>query len=65
VLAAVGAGFTGRFTLGLGPVPLVVSCRGPKAQKLAREIGDGAMTGIFYPGGLGRVRERRSGPICL
>jgi 5,10-methylenetetrahydromethanopterin reductase len=100
VVAAIGAGFTGRFTLGLGAVPLadlarevgdlrallgggetphveggapvrlipvpgaagsgtlplVVSCRGPKAQRLARDIGDGAMTGIFYPGGLGLVR---------
>jgi len=97
----VGAGFTGRFTLGLGPVPLralerevedlrallageeaphpeggrpvrpipvpgaeagagevsiYVSCRGPKAQALAGRIGDGAMTGIYYPGGLGLVR---------
>jgi 5,10-methylenetetrahydromethanopterin reductase len=98
---AVGAGFTGRFTLGLGPValsrleeevgalrallggeewphteggkpilpipvpgapgdgqvPIYVSCRGPRAQELARRVGDGAMTGIFYPGGLGLVRE--------
>ncbi len=98
---AVGAGFTGRFTLGLGPVslralerevtdlrallageeaphpeggrpvrpipvpgaeagagsvPITVSCRGPKAQALAGRIGDAAMTGIFYPGGLGLVR---------
>jgi 5,10-methylenetetrahydromethanopterin reductase len=101
IVAAVGAGFTGRFTLGLGAVPLadlarevrdlralfggdetphaeggapirlipvpgaeatervplVVSCRGPKAQALARRVGDGAMTGIFYPGGLRLVRE--------
>ena len=100
LVAAVGAGFTGRFTLGLGAVPLadlarevsglrallggeqtphgeggapvrlipvpgaegtgivplLVSCRGSKAQELARTIGDGAMTGIFYPGGLGFVR---------
>jgi 5,10-methylenetetrahydromethanopterin reductase len=101
VRLAVGAGFTGRFTLGLGPVslralerevrdlrallagdeaphpeggrrvrpipvpgaeagagdvPIYVSCRGPKAQALARRLGDGAMTGIFYPGGLGVVR---------
>lgn len=98
---AVGAGFTGRFTLGLGPVglqrleaevdalrafvngeewahgeggrpvrpipvpgapgdtsvPIYVACRGVRAQALARRIGDGAMTGIFYPGGLGLVRE--------
>lgn len=98
---AVGAGFTGRFTLGLGPVrlarlerevlalralvrgeefpheeggapvrpipvtgapaaadvPIVVSCRGVRAQSLARRLGDGAMTGIYYPGGLGLVRE--------
>ena len=98
---AIGAGFTGRFTLGLGPVALgrleeevgslrallrgeewphveggkpilpipvpgapgdgrvaiYVSCRGPKAQALARRVGDGAMTGIFYPGGLALVRE--------
>ena len=98
---AVGAGFTGRYTLGLGPVslkrledevhalrallageqwthtegsrqirpmpvagaptdadvPIYVSCRGEKAQGLARRVGDGAMTGIYYPGGLGRVRE--------
>ena len=96
VRAAVGAGFTGRFTLGLGPVSLgaleaeveelrallamreaphpeggnpvlpipvagaeprgdveiVVSCRGVKAQALAGRIGDGALTGIFYPDGL-------------
>jgi 5,10-methylenetetrahydromethanopterin reductase len=100
VRVAVGAGFTGRFTLGLGPVPLsalareaedlrgllaggerahpeggrpvrdmpvpgaegdgavpvYVSCRGERAQALARRVGDGAMTGVFYPGGLGRVR---------
>ena len=101
VVATVGAGFTGRFTLGLGPVPLgalerevrdlralltggeaphvegrrpvrqipvrgasggedvpiYVSCRGPRAQALARQVGDGAMTGVFYPGGLGLVRD--------
>lgn len=101
VRVAVGAGFTARFTLGLGPVPLsalerevhqvrallageevphaeggrpvrlipvrgaegggavpvYVSCRGPRAQALARRRGDGAMTGIFYPGGLGLLRE--------
>jgi 5,10-methylenetetrahydromethanopterin reductase len=100
VRVAVGAGFTGRFALGLGPVPLAalarevddlrgllageerphpeggrpvrdmpvpgaegagavpvyVSCRGERAQALARRLGDGAMTGIFYPGGLGRLR---------
>jgi 5,10-methylenetetrahydromethanopterin reductase len=99
--AAVGAGFTGRFTLGLGPVrlarlerevddlrallagrqarhpeggravlpipvpgaegagpvPIYVSCRGERAQALARARGDGAMTGIYYPGGLARLRE--------
>ncbi len=98
---AIGAGFTGRFTLGLGPValdrvrrevqdlrallsgadtlhieggrrvrpipvrgapgdaevPIYVSCRGPKAQSLANEIGDGAMTGVYYPGGLSLIRE--------
>lgn len=101
VCVTVGAGFTGRFTLGLGPVslarlerevrdlrrllageptphteggasvklipvpgaegagdvPLYVSCRGPRAQELARRLGDGAMTGIFYPGGVRLVRE--------
>jgi 5,10-methylenetetrahydromethanopterin reductase len=101
VRAAVGAGFTGRFTLGLGPVRLerleaevralrallagdeaphpeggrpvraipvpgaegggrveiIVSCRGERAQALARRLGDGAMSGIFYPGGLARLRE--------
>ena len=101
VTVAVGAGFTGRFTLGLGPVriadlrrevtdlralvrgeevvhaeggrkvrsipvrgaegsgdvPIFISCRGVRAQAMAREIGDGAMTGVFYPGGLGLVRE--------
>ena len=102
VRAAVGAGFTGRFTLGVGPVPLArlerevldlrgllageerphpdgrapdratcrcpaprapgevplyVSCRGERAQALARRLGDGAMTGIFYPGGLGLLRR--------
>jgi 5,10-methylenetetrahydromethanopterin reductase len=100
VAVAIGAGFTGRFTLGLPPVrmarleaevaelrtllaggevahpegeapvrlirvpgadgpwpiPIYVSCRGPRAQALARSAGDGAMTGIFYPGGLGLVR---------
>ena len=101
VRVAAGAGFTGRFTLGLGPVriarlarevadvrallageevahgeggrpvrdmpvpgaegsgtvPILVSCRGPRAQALARREGDGAMTGILYPGGLARLRE--------
>jgi 5,10-methylenetetrahydromethanopterin reductase len=101
VAVTVGAGFTGRFTLGLGPVPLValerevtdlrallageevtheeggapvrpipvrgaegagevpiyISCRGPRAQALAGRVGDGAMTGVFYPGGLGLVRQ--------
>jgi 5,10-methylenetetrahydromethanopterin reductase len=100
VTVTVGAGFTGRFTLGLGPVPLTalerevhdlrallagdevlhaerrrpvrpipvrgaegagtvpiyVSCRGVRAQELTRRIADGAMTGVFYPGGLGLVR---------
>src|SRR5690606_36223608 len=42
---------------GGGPVPVYVSCRGERAQALARRLGDGAMTGIFYPGGLGRRRE--------
>jgi 5,10-methylenetetrahydromethanopterin reductase len=101
VTVAVGAGFTGRFTLSLPPVrmsrleaevvtlrallagdeaahpeggapvrlirvpgadgpwpvPIYVSCRGARAQALARSAGDGAMTGIFYPGGLALVRE--------
>lgn len=101
IVVTVGAGFTGRFTLGLGPVrmvalerevrdlrsllaggeiihteggrpvlpipvrgaegagdvPIYVSCRGPKAQALTRRIADGAMTGVFFPGGLGLVRE--------
>jgi len=101
LVVAVGAGFTGRFTLGLRPVslaelerevrdlrallagdeaehveggrpirpipvrgaegagsvPIYVSCRGARAQALARALGDGAMTGVFYPGGLGLVRE--------
>jgi 5,10-methylenetetrahydromethanopterin reductase len=101
VRVAVGAGFTGRFTLGVGPVrlaalerevadirgllageerphaeggrpvrmipvrgaggggavPVYISCRGERAQALARRHGDGAMTGIFYPGGLARLRE--------
>jgi 5,10-methylenetetrahydromethanopterin reductase len=101
VRVAVGAGFTGRFTLGLGPVPLrrlerevralrallaggeapyeeggrpvrllpvpgaggggaipiYVACRGPRAQALAGRLGDGALTGIFYPGGLARVKQ--------
>ncbi len=100
VRVAVGAGFTGRFTLGLSPVPLAalareaedlrgllagderahpeggrpvrdmpvpgaegdgavpvyVSCRGERAQALASRVGDGAMTGVFSPGGLARVR---------
>ena len=42
---------------GAGDVPIYVSCRGPRAQALARRLGDGAMTGVFYPGGLGLVRE--------
>ena len=98
--ACVGAGFTGRFTLGLPPVslarlekevrdlralvrgdpaehpeggavvrpipvpgaegggevPIYVACRGPRAQALAARLGDGAMTGIFYPAGLAAVR---------
>jgi 5,10-methylenetetrahydromethanopterin reductase len=102
VRAAVGAGFTGRFTLGLGPVPLgalerevrdlrallageevphaeggrpvraipvpgaegaggvplYVSCRGPRAQGLAARLGDGAMTGVFLPGGFAALRGR-------
>lgn len=101
VRAAVGAGFTGRFTLGLGPVPIAelarevrdlrallagdeaphpqgerpvrlipvpgaeggggvpvyVSCRGPRAQALAARAGDGAVTGIFLPGGFAPLRE--------
>ena len=101
VRVAVGAGFTGRFTLGLGPVslrcverevsalrallaggeapheeggrpvrllpvpgaggegeiPIYVACRGPRAQALAGRLADGAMTGIFYPGGLARLKE--------
>lgn len=101
VVVTVGAGFTGRFTLGLGPVrlsalereirdlrallagdeiahaeggrpvrpipvrgaegagqiPIYVSCRGVGAQALVRRVGDGAMTGVFYPGGLGLVRD--------
>jgi 5,10-methylenetetrahydromethanopterin reductase len=109
VAVAVGAGFTGRFTLALPPVriarlageiadlrtllaggevahaeggasvrlirvsgadgpwpvPIYVSCRGPRAQALARAAGDGAMTGIFYPGGLGIVREALGNDIPL
>ena len=109
VTLAVGAGFTGRFTLGLGPVRLsrlareiddirgllageerihpeggrpvrdmpvpgaegvgtvrlYVSCRGPKAQALARERGDGAMTGILYPGGLATLRAAIGAEIPL
>ncbi len=42
---------------GAGVVPFYVSCRGERAQALARRVGDGAMTGIFYPGGVGRLRE--------
>jgi len=100
VRAAVGAGFTGRFTLGLppaslgrveaevgalrallagaeathpeggrpvraipvpgagGPVegPIWVACRAPGAQALAARVGDGAITGILHPGGVGAVR---------
>lgn len=96
VRIAVGAGFTGRFTLGLGPVSIarlegevhslrallageevrhaeggrmvrdipvpgaegggeveiLVSCRAPHAQAVARAGDGGAMSGIFYPGGL-------------
>ena len=111
VVVAVGAGFTGRFTLGLGPVrlarvrdevaalrsllageqavheegrnpvlpipvtgaggsgsvPIYVSCRGPRAQALAGEIGDGALTGIFYPGGLARLKAGIDAdiPLCV
>jgi 5,10-methylenetetrahydromethanopterin reductase len=100
VRVCVGAGFTGRFTLGLppvrlarlerevrdlrallageeaehgeggapvrpmpvpgaegrGPVPVYVACRGPGAQRLAARLGDAAMTGILYPGGLHLLR---------
>lgn len=53
---------------GAGPVPLYVSCRGPKAQALARGRGDGAMTGILYPGGLAALdpalQERAAGYIA-
>ena len=42
---------------GGGEVPLYVSCRGPRAQRPARDAGDGAMTGILYRGGLGLRRE--------
>jgi 5,10-methylenetetrahydromethanopterin reductase len=109
VVVAVGAGFTGRFTLGLPPVrlarletevadlrallgggeavhaeggaavrlirvpgadgpwdvPIYVSCRGPRAQALARTSGDGAMTGVFYPGGLALVRDGVGNDIPL
>ncbi|MDH3226510.1 MAG: LLM class flavin-dependent oxidoreductase [Thermoleophilia bacterium] len=111
VTVAVGAGFTGRFTLGLGPVslgrlqdevsalrallagesalhpegghevlpipvpgaegdlrvPFYVSCRGTKTQALAGRIGDGAMTGIFYPGGLGVLKAGIGAdiPLCV
>jgi 5,10-methylenetetrahydromethanopterin reductase len=101
VRLALGAGFTGRFTFGLPPVPLAalerevrdvrallageeaphpeggrpvrlipvtgaggggavpiyLACRGVKAQALAGRVADGAMTGIFYPGGLGELRR--------
>jgi len=111
VTVAVGAGFTGRFTLGLGPVrlsrveseaqelrallegravehpeggnaiipipvtgaegggvpPIYVSCRGERAQALAGRVGDGAMTGIFYPGGLGLLKAGVGAeiPLCV
>lgn len=111
IAVAVGAGFTGRFTLGLGPVrlarlerevgdlrsllagretahlegerpvlpipvsgasanapvPLYVSCRGERAQALAGRLGDGAMTGIFYPGGLARLVAGLGAdiPLCV
>ncbi len=109
VLAAYGAGFTGRFTLGLAPaplgvleremsevralldgeevphveggapvraipvsgaegdgaVPIFMAVRGVRAQALARRVADGAITGIFYPGGLGLVREGVGADIPL
>ncbi len=102
VMGAMGAGFTGRFTLGLPPArlarlegevtdirrllagdavphvegealiepipvtgaegagpppPMWIAVRGVRAQAVARRAADGAITGIFYPGGLHLVRE--------
>ncbi|HLE44310.1 MAG TPA: LLM class flavin-dependent oxidoreductase [Methylomirabilota bacterium] len=38
-------------------VPIYIACRGVKAQALAGRVGDGAMTGIFYPGGLSLLKS--------
>lgn len=38
-------------------VPLYIACRGVKAQALTGRIADGAMSGIFYPGGMRRLKE--------
>jgi 5,10-methylenetetrahydromethanopterin reductase len=42
---------------GAGDVPIFMAVRGVRAQAMARRVADGAITGIFYPGGLGLVRE--------
>jgi 5,10-methylenetetrahydromethanopterin reductase len=46
-------------------VPLYVACRGVKAQALAGRVGDGAMSGIFYPGGLSVLKEGIGADIPL
>lgn len=46
-------------------VPIYVACRGAKAQALAGRIADGAMTGIFYPGGLRVLRQGIAADIPL
>jgi 5,10-methylenetetrahydromethanopterin reductase len=38
-------------------VPLYVACRGVMAQALTGRVADGAMSGIFYPGGLSVLKS--------
>lgn len=47
------------------PVPIYVACRGLKAQALAGRLGDGAMSGIFYPGGLPLLKQGIGADIPL
>ena len=46
-------------------VPLYVACRGPQAQALAGRVADGAMSGIFYPGGLSVLKQGVGADIPL
>lgn len=46
-------------------VPLYVACRGVKAQALTGRVADGAMSGIFYPGGLAVLKAGIGADIPL